>query len=369
MPEEIRNSILDCVGNTPIVRLNRIGVKDGLKCELVVKCEYLNPGGSVKDRIGRQMVLDAEDQGRIKQGITTLVEPTSGNTGIGLSMAAAARGYKCIITLPMKMSKEKVSVLQALGSKVIRTPTEAAWDAPDSHISVANKLAAENADYVVLDQYKNPSNPRAHEDGTAQEIFRQCGGKLDMLVIAAGTGGTISGTARALKKLIPTVRVVGVDPHGSMLHDDKAPVHTYHVEGIGYDFLPDVMDRGVVDEWVVTHDQESFTLARRLIREEGLLVGGSSGSALAGALQAAQKLGPGQRCLVILPDSIRNYLTKFVDDDWMIERGFLPAPAQRTAPATPAVQSTCWVRPFHFGLAVAVGIALGASIAGCNKKQ
>eukprot|EP01012_Entosiphon_sulcatum_P058136 TRINITY_DN82103_c0_g1_i1.p1 TRINITY_DN82103_c0_g1~~TRINITY_DN82103_c0_g1_i1.p1 ORF type:complete len:373 (+),score=77.49 TRINITY_DN82103_c0_g1_i1:148-1119(+) len=320
----------------------------------------MNPGGSVKDRIGRQMVLDAEKAGVITPGVTTLVEPTSGNTGIGLSMAAAVRGYKCIITLPMKMSKEKVSVLQALGSKVIRTPTEAAWDAPESHIGIANKLSRENANHVVLDQYKNPSNPRAHEEGTAQEIYRQCGGKLDMVVIAAGTGGTISGTARALKRLIPNLHVVGVDPHGSLLHDDSAPIHSYHVEGIGYDFVPDVMDRKVVDEWVVTEDKESFHLARRLIREEGMLVGGSSGSALAGALKAAKKLGPGQRCLVILPDSIRNYLTKFVDDEWMIERGFLEGKVAPPAAPAAGISGRSFVQ---LALALAFGAVLGAGLA------
>jgi cystathionine beta-synthase len=321
MPEQIYNDILELVGNTPVVRLNRVSA--GLQCELVAKLEYFNPGGSVKDRIGKRMVDDAVTQGRVKLG-DTLVEPTSGNTGIGLALSAAVRGYKCIITLPQKMSNEKVSVLKALGAEIIRTPTEAAWDAPESHIGVARKLVAENPEtYHCLDQYANLSNPLAHEEGTAKEILAQCDGKLDMIVMTVGTGGTLSGTARELKKALPNLIVVAVDPKGSLLHDDNAPVHSYEVEGIGYDFVPDVMDRTLVDQWVITEDKESFQAARRLIREEGLLVGGSSGAALVGALKAAQSLKKGQRCLVVLADSIRNYLSKFASDEWMATRGFL----------------------------------------------
>jgi cystathionine beta-synthase len=326
MPEQIYNDILELVGNTPVVRLNRVG--QDLECELVAKLEYFNPGGSVKDRIGKRMVDDAIAQGRVKPG-DTFVEPTSGNTGIGLALSAAVRGYKCIITLPQKMSNEKVSVLKALGAEIIRTPTEAAWDAPESHIGVARKLVAENPEtHHCLDQYANKSNPLAHEEGTAREILAQCDGKLDMIVMTTGTGGTLSGTARELKKALPNLIVVGVDPKGSLLHDDTAPVHSYEVEGIGYDFVPEVMDRTLVDRWVVTEDKESFVAARRLIREEGLLVGGSSGAALVGALKAAKELKKGQRCLVVLADSIRNYLTKFASDEWMSARGFLDTEKQ-----------------------------------------
>jgi len=309
-----------------MVRINRIGASAGLKCELLAKCEFFNAGGSVKDRIGRKMVEDAEVQGRIKLG-DTLIEPTSGNTGIGLALTAAVKGYKMIITLPEKMSQEKVNVLKALGAEIIRTPTEAAWDAPDSHIGVAKRLNSELPNSHILDQYANPSNPNAHYEGTAEEILYQCDGKVDMVVIGAGTGGTISGIAKKLKEKLPNIKVVGVDPHGSILAQpetlNEKGIHSYHVEGIGYDFIPDVLDRSLVDIWVKTEDKEAFTMARRLIKEEGLLCGGSSGTAMAAAVKAAQELGEGQRCVVILPDSVRNYMTKFLSDGWMLENNFV----------------------------------------------
>jgi cystathionine beta-synthase len=315
----IKSSILDCIGHTPIVRLSRIGQQ--LDCDLVAKCEFMNPGGSVKDRIGFQMISDAEKQGRLKAG-DTIVEATSGNTGIGLALVAAAKGYNCVLTMPQKMSNEKVSVLKALGSEVVRTPNEAAWDSPESHIGVANQLVKDHpGSYHFLDQYSNGSNPRAHEIGTGEEIWEQCEGRVDMIVMATGTGGTLTGIARCLKKKNPKIIVVGVDPYGSIMHDDNAPMGSYLIEGIGYDFVPKVLDRSLVDQWEITRDQESFTAARRLIKEEGLLVGGSSGAALAGALKAAKSLTKGQRCVVLLPDSIRNYLSKFVNDAWMIEHG------------------------------------------------
>jgi len=230
----------------------------------------------------------------------------------------------------MKMSREKVSVLQALGAKVIRTPTEAAWDSPESLIGVARRLEKELPNHHVLDQYNNPGNYLSHYDTTAEEIIRQCGGKLDMCVISLGTGGTMTGVAKKLKEKIPGIIIVGVDPLGSILADpehDKSG--SYKVEGIGYDFVPKVCHREYVDQWVKTEDKESFELARMLHREEGLLVGGSSGSALAGVLKAAKSLRPDQRCLVILPDNIRNYLSKFVDDDWMRENGFMSGAIER----------------------------------------
>ncbi|HEY6035446.1 MAG TPA: cystathionine beta-synthase [Kofleriaceae bacterium] len=320
-PGPILDSILDATGSTPMVRLSRIG-RD-LPCELLGKCEFMNPGGSVKDRIGVKMLLDAEKSGRIKPG-DTLIEPTSGNTGIGLAMAAAVRGYRVIITMPEKMSQEKQVVLEALGAEIIRTPTEAAWDAPESHIGVAKRLHEIIPNSHILDQYGNPSNPGAHEQGTGKEILEQCENKLDAVVMTAGTGGTITGVAKAIKAVLPKCQIVGVDPEGSILAG-PGEIKSYKVEGIGYDFIPDVLDRRLVDRWVKSNDRDSFLVARQLIRQEGLLVGGSSGSAVWAAMQVCRDLGPGKRVVVILPDSIRNYLSKFVDDRWMRQQGFLKA--------------------------------------------
>ncbi|MCC7011706.1 MAG: cystathionine beta-synthase [Planctomycetes bacterium] len=315
---KILNSILESIGNTPMVRLRTIGHNTG--CELLAKCEYLNAGGSVKDRIGRRMVEEAERKGRIKPG-DTLIEPTSGNTGIGMALAAAVKGYRMIITMPEKMSREKQVVLEALGAEIIRTPTEAAWDAPESHIGVAKQLQKILPNSHILDQYSNPDNPNAHYYGTAEEILEQTDGKLDMIVLTAGTGGTLSGVAKKLKEKVAGVKVVGVDPVGSILAG-PGPIGTYKVEGIGYDFIPDVLDRNLVDEWVKTEDRESFLMARRLIRQEGLLCGGSSGSAVWAAVQMAKKHGPAKRIVTILPDSVRNYMTKFMDEQWMKANGF-----------------------------------------------
>jgi len=317
--------ILDVIGQTPLVRLNRIGAH--LPARLYAKCEFLNPGGSVKDRIGYQMVKDAEATGRIKPG-DTLIEPTSGNTGIGIALAGAVRGYRVIITMPEKMSREKQVVLEALGAEIIRTPTEAAWDAPESHIGVAKKLCAELPNAHILDQYGNPSNPEVHYADTGQEILDDLGGKVDMVVMGAGTGGTITGVARKLKEANPDCIIVGADPVGSILAGGT-DVGTYKVEGIGYDFIPDVLDRDLVDVWVKTSDGPSFTLARRLIKEEGLLCGGSSGSALFAALQEAPKLPEGSTCVVVLADGVRNYMTKFVDDKWMRDNRFWGAGSLR----------------------------------------
>lgn len=315
----IHESILDTVGNTPIVRLSRIG--RGLDVELLAKCEFMNPGGSVKDRIGVRMLLDAEKEGRIRPG-DTLIEPTSGNTGIGIALAAAVKGYRVIITMPEKMSREKQVVLEALGAEIIRTPTEAAWDSPESHIGVAKRLREIVPRAFILDQYNNMSNPAAHYEGTGEEIVRDLDGRLDFMVMTAGTGGTITGVARKLKEKIPGVKIIGVDPYGSILAGGTE-IFSYKVEGIGYDFVPKVLERDAVDEWVKTDDKNSFQVARRLIRQEGLLVGGSSGACVWAALQVAKKATKGARILCILPDSIRNYLTKFVDDKWMKDNRFL----------------------------------------------
>jgi len=274
----------------------------------------------VKDRIGWRMVEDAEQSGRIKPG-DTLIEPTSGNTGQGMALAAAVKGYRCIITMPEKMSREKQIALEALGAEIVRTPTEAAFDDPESHIGVAKRLQTEIPNSHILDQYANPSNPDAHYDGTAQEILDDFGTDLQMIVIGVGTGGTITGVAKRLKEEIPGIKVIGADPVGSILGGGTT-VEPYLVEGIGYDFFPDVLDNSLVDEYVKTEDEESFLMARRLIKEEGLLCGGSSGSAMIAALKTAAQLTTGQKCLVLLPDGIRNYMTKFPNDDWMKEKGF-----------------------------------------------
>jgi cysteine synthase A len=311
------NTILEDIGNTPTVRINH--VTDGLQCELYGKCEFLNPGGSIKDRIAFNMLEAAEREGRIKPG-DTLIEATSGNMGIGLALVAAVKGYKVIITMPEKMSQEKQVVLEALGCTIYRTPTEAAWDDPDSHISLAKKLQAEIPNSHILDQYANINNPEAHYEYTAREIIADMGDALAMVVASVGTGGTISGIAKYMKEFRPDVKVVGVDPYGSIL-GGGTEVFSYLVEGIGYDFFPKVLNNDLVDQYVKVNDADAFYTARRLIKEEGLLIGGSAGAAVWGALQAAKSLTAGQRCVVILPDSIRNYLSKFVDDSWLQSKG------------------------------------------------
>ncbi len=312
------DNILGTIGKTPLVKLNRVG--SDLACNLYVKCEFMNPGGSVKDRIGYKMVADAEKSGRIKPG-DTLIEPSSGNAGIGIALAGAVMGYKVIITMPEKMSHEKQVVLNALGAEVVRTPTEAAFDDPDSHIGVAKKMQQELPNAHILDQYANPSNPNAHIEGTAIEILEDLDNKVDMIVMGAGTGGTITGVSKKVKEVSPETIIVGADPEGSLLAG-PSEIKSYHVEGIGYDFIPDVLDRSCIDRWVKTNDVESFKLARRLVREEGLLCGGSCGSAMQAALQEAAHLKAGQNCVVVLPDSIRNYLSKHIDNSWMTEHNF-----------------------------------------------
>jgi len=316
IPPVVMDTITQQIGNTPMVKLNKIPQSLGIEATIYAKLEYFNAGGSVKDRIALRMIEEAERKGRIRPG-DTLIEPTSGNTGIGLALVAAVKGYKTIITLPEKMSPEKVAVLRSLNATIIRTPTQAAFDSPESHIGVARRLQKEIPNAHILDQYGNSDNPLAHEYGTAEEIWEQTKGKVTAIVAGAGTGGTITGLARGLRKHNKNVKVIAADPHGSILAVPSALNETYanesyKVEGIGYDFIPDVLDQASVDTWYKTDDREAFAYARRLIAEEGLLVGGSSGSAIAAMVKSVKDLGLGAAdvVVVILPDSIRSYLSK-----------------------------------------------------------
>jgi cystathionine beta-synthase len=314
-------TFLDAVGDTPLVRLHR--VTRHVRPTILAKLEMLNPGGSVKDRIGLRMIEAAERAGKLRPG-GTIVEPTSGNTGHGLAIAAAIRGYKCIFVMPDKMSQEKVALLRAYGAEVVITPTAVAPESPESYYRVADRLTEEIPGAFQPNQYFNRENPQAHYETTGPEIWEQTDGKLDAVVIGVGTGGTITGTGRYLKERNPDIRVIGADPEGSLYSGDTP--RPYLVEGIGEDFWPETFDPEVVDRYVRVSDRESFRLARAITRQEGILVGGSSGTALAAALEVAAELDAGATIVVIFPDTGRNYLSKLYSDAWLLQYGLLERP-------------------------------------------
>lgn len=322
---KICKNILETLGHTPLVRINHLA--QHMESHIYAKIEFLNPGGSVKDRIGRTIIDDAEQKGLLKPG-GTIVEATSGNTGFGLAIVAAVRGYKTIFVMPDKMSQEKVQNLRAFGAKVIITPTEIAPEDPRSYYNVSKKIAQETPGAFYANQYHNPQNPQAHYETTGPEIWEQTEGKIDAFVCGMGTGGTISGTGKYLKEKNPKVKVIGVDPVGSLYTEyfktkKLGEAHSYKIEGIGEDFLPSTMDFKYVDEVIQVSDKEAFQLTRQLVTREGIFAGGSSGAALAGALKYARGLKEPEEIVVLLPDSGDRYLSKIFNDDWMRENGFL----------------------------------------------
>lgn len=325
---QLFNNILETIGHTPLVRIN--SVQDDLPCLVLAKVEYFNPGGSVKDRIGFTIIEDAEQKGLLKPG-GTVVESTSGNTGVGLAIAAAIKGYKTVFVMPDKMSQEKIKLLRSFGARVVITPTNVTPEDPRSYYKVAERIVAETPNAILANQYHNPVNSQSHYDSTGPEIWQQTAGQVTHFVAGLGTGGTITGTARYLKEQNPNVQIIGVDPVGSILYElhrsgQWTKAESYKVEGIGEDFLPSIYDLSLIDAIVQVNDRECFLTARRLVREEGMFVGGSCGAAMAGALKYARthNLGADAVMVVLLPDSGSRYLSKFLDDEWMRENGFLP---------------------------------------------
>lgn len=325
---QIYNSILETVGNTPMVALH--SVTKGSKHKFFAKVEYFNPGGSIKDRVAMAMIEQAEKRGDLKPG-GTIVEATSGNTGVGLALAAAVKGYKCIFVMPEKMSEEKRAILRAYGARVVITPSGVEPEHPLSHYSVSKRIAGELPGAFLTNQYHNPDNPTRHYQTTGPEIWKQMDCKVDMVVGGAGTGGTLSGCAKYLKEMNPSVKAICADPIGSILYDlyyhkkIVDPPGSYKVEGVGEDMLPDNVHLSIYDGFERVSDQEAFDMTRRLVAEEGLLVGPSSGLALVGAIKASEKMEKPSNIVVIFPDSGRAYLSKAFNDSWMVENGLLKA--------------------------------------------
>jgi cystathionine beta-synthase len=341
----IHDSVLDLIGNTPLVRLSRLQGAD--RARLLAKLEWFNPGGSVKDRTGLAMIEAAEAQGQLKPG-ATLVEPTFGNTGIGLAIAAKLKGYRLVCTVPDRMSPEKINLLKAYGVKVILTPSDLPSDHPGHYRNVAQRIADETPGAFMPNQYFNEANPLIHYRTTGPEIWRQTGGKVDVLVAGLGTGGTLSGAGRYLKEMNPGVKLVGVDPKGSRYQGDFTGIPSqpkpYHLEGVGQDFIPGTLALGLLDEVMTVEDGEAFATARRLALEEGLLAGGSAGAAVAAALRIAASWGAGKDIAIILPDDGRNYLSRIYSDEWMRDQGFLESARRDVAVADLLVR-----KPVRFG--------------------
>jgi cystathionine beta-synthase len=323
---KVHQNILGTLGNTPLVRMNRIS--KGYRGHFFAKMENFNPGGSVKDRIGLEIIEEAEREGRLRPG-GTIVEATSGNTGMGLAMVAAIKGYKCVFTMPDKMSQEKIRLLRAFGAEVIVTPTAVPHDSPESYTEVAKRVVRETPNSILANQYFNPKNPEAHYKSTGPELWEQTGGQIDYFVCAVGTGGTISGAGKFLKEKNPAIKIIGIDPKGSVLREyfytkKITPIlKTYKVEGIGQDWLPGILNFEVIDDMIEVTDKESFLMARRLTREEGIFVGGSAGTAVTGALKYADRMKKDEIMVILLPDTGERYLSKVFSDDWMRENGFL----------------------------------------------
>ena len=325
---DIRDSILDTIGHTPMVRLSRIGA--GLRCQLIAKLEVFNPGGSIKDRVAVAMIEAAEREGKLKPG-GTIVEPTSGNTGTGLAIAARLKGYRVMAVMPDKMSREKIDLLRAYGAEVVVAPTDVPADSPRSYYRVADRLTAEIPGAFQPNQYANEANPQAHYDSTGPELWEQTAGQITHLVVGVGTGGTVTGTVRYLRERKPDLVVVGADPEGSIYSGGEANIRPYLVEGVGEDFWPQTFDPASVDRWVTVSDRDSFLTTRRLAQAEGILAGGSCGTALHAALQVGAEIGdPEAMVVVILPDGGRSYLSKIFSDSWMRQYGFLARDAHLT---------------------------------------